>query len=108
MLVHLAPWKRLPSRLDCYAVAPPFRPAFIDAIKANLPWGSSQWYGKIKIWTVATTHVVTLATLILEHFPKEERCQGCLDGSPCSIWTEKDRIAHKLRLGRLRSLSQDR
>jgi hypothetical protein len=108
MQAHLAPWTRLPSRQACYAVAPPYRPAFIEAIKARLPWGSSHWYGTLKIWAVEKSHVTTLATLLLEHFPKEERCQECLDGRPCPVWTEKDRIAQELKLGRLRSLSPDR
>lgn len=108
MRAHLAPWTRLPSFSDGYAVATPYRPAFVEALKAQLPWEVCRWYGKLQIWTVATTHITTLASLLLEHFPKEERCQECLDGRPCPIWTEKDRIAQELKLGRLRSLSPGR
>jgi hypothetical protein len=104
MRVHLAPWTRLPSRQDCYAVASPYRPAFIEALKAKVPWGCCHWESNLQIWTVEASHLTELVSLLLEHFPKEERCPLCFESRPCPVWTEKDRLAREHKRGGIRSL----
>lgn len=106
---HLAPWTRYPLGRPFYAVATPYHKAFIAALKSKFPeWGCRSWCRELKIWMVDASRIADLASLLLEHFPKERRCEECFRGRPCSVWTKKDREARENKLGGLRVLPKTR
>ena len=86
-MIHVAKWifsdgPRGPLR---FAARTPYNPAFVAALKREVPSAKRAWLVEPKIWLVTPDLEQYLRDLLLVCYRDEAVC-ACWDGETCDVW----------------------